>query len=137
MGYELVSDSGAETGFNLFSWAIARRLAEDFGWQPRGTLPPEGWDAEVEKIGEWDGRYTSNDGQFVTAEDALALGASLEAALASDVFETRIRSLYAGAVAQIRSGGVSVADPESDAPAWRSSFAEFVHFCRQGGFRIL
>jgi len=136
MAYLLESESGAQTGWTFIAWPIIRKLAENFGWQPSGTLPPVSWDAEIEKVGEWPGHYTSNDGQLVTAQDALALGAALEAALASDEFEPRIRGLFRGTMAQLRSTGLSVTDDETNVSEWRKSIEDFVRFCAKGGFRL-
>jgi hypothetical protein len=121
MAYLLKSESGAQTGWIFIAWPIIRRLAENFGWQPCGTLPPVGWDAQVEKVGEWPRHYTSNDGQLVTAQDALALGTALGAALASDEFDPRIRGLFWGTMAQLRSTGLPVTDDETNVSEWRES----------------
>src|SRR3982750_4234464 len=109
MSFSLSSESGAQTGWTHFAWPIVRKLAQDFGWQPSGTQPPEGWDAELEAIGEWDGRYSSNDGSLVTTEDALALAAALELALASDDFEPKICALHQVAGEQMQSPRCRVA----------------------------
>ena len=136
MAYLLKSESGAETGWTSFAWPIVRGLAEDFGWHPRGTLPPPDWNAEVERVGEWPGGYTSNDGQLVSEPDASALGAALDAALASEDFELRIRGLCRGTTAQIRSAGIPLVGEGADASLWRSNIQEFAHFCIKGGFRL-
>src|ERR1051325_233115 len=108
MSFLLTSECGAQTGWTHFAWPIVRKLAQDFGWQPSGTQPPEGWDAELETIGEWDGRYTSNDGSLVTVTDALALAAALEASLASGDFEQRIRVLIREATGLLESPDTTV-----------------------------
>src|SRR5439155_9949269 len=56
-------------------WPKLLRLAQAYGWRPRGTTLPEDSD------GSWDRNYTSNDGQVVSSEDAAALADALEAAL--------------------------------------------------------
>src|SRR6185503_1522111 len=51
-----------------------------YGWKPEGTRPPSHIDFyELET--EWDGRYLTNDGQTVKAEDARSLAAALERSL--------------------------------------------------------
>jgi hypothetical protein len=135
MSFLLTSESGAQTGWTHFAWPMVRKLAQDFGWQPCGTEPPASWNPEPEKDGAWDGRYTSNDGQWVTTQDALALGKALEAALAADDFEQRIRGLSRGAMEQLRSPGLSVTQ-DVDLSAWRKGIEEFARFCRKGRFRI-
>jgi hypothetical protein len=135
MAYLLKSESGRETGWTSFAWPIVRVLAEDFGWHPRGTLPPPDWNDEVEKVGEWPGGYTSNDGQLVSEPDAQALGAALEATLASEDFEQRIRGLHQVAGEQMESPGCRVTLPV-DASGWRKDVEDFIDFCRKGGFRL-
>jgi hypothetical protein len=135
MSFLLTSESGVQTGWTHFAWPIVRKLAQDFGWQPCGTQAPVNWDAELEKIGEWDGRYTSNDGQLVTAQDALALGGALEAALASDDFAHRIQGSNRGATEQLRSTCLSVT-LDDEVSTWRKNIEDFVLFCRKGGFRL-
>ena len=135
MSFLLTSESGAQTGWTHLAWPIVRKLAQDFGWQPSGTQPPEGWDAELEAIGEWDGRYTSNDGALVAAQDALAFAAALETALASDDFDERIQTLIQEASELLQSPGSTVTLP-SDAATWRKDVEGFAGFCRKGGFRL-
>jgi hypothetical protein len=62
---------------NWRAWRFLLNAAQEFGWQPRGTLPPH--DCE----GEWKGGYYSNDWQEVTPEDARELGEALQKAIAS------------------------------------------------------
>ncbi len=62
------------------SWAKALELAQLYGWRPMGTCPPSQYDF-YQLNAEWDGRYWTNDGQIVKAEDALFLAASLEESL--------------------------------------------------------
>lgn len=113
MGYTLKNESGAEIDFNMWGWGTVRRLAEDYGgWKPLGTLPP------VEPIPEpaWDGRYTSNNGQLVSPQDAEALAKALEVALAIPDLAVRVPSL-----ANID---------------YRTWIGDLIIFCRKGGFRI-
>ena len=65
---------GGDFGFTITSWEHLLKLASLSGWEPAGTLPPEG-------AGSWDGNYFTNDGQRVADEDARALADALEAAL--------------------------------------------------------
>jgi hypothetical protein len=68
------------------TWSRILSLAQFYGWQPMGTLPPfihnlrkpiNGGGAN----GGWDGTYLRNEGQVVQAEDALALADALRQAL--------------------------------------------------------
>ena len=135
MSFQLISESGAETGWTHFAWPAVRRLAEDCGWQPHGTLAPSDWNPEREVIGAWDGRYTSNDGQLVTAQDALELGAALELAVGSKDFEDRIRKLDRAVTELLQSPAISVSLPH-DPSSWRKDIGDFIAFCRKGGFRL-
>lgn len=65
--------------FNIFQWPRLLDLARSYGWQPLRTQCTKKY-AE-ENPNDWNGSYSSNDGQLVTAEDALALAEALEKAL--------------------------------------------------------
>jgi hypothetical protein len=81
MSFELVNQSTEVCRtFSRQFWAKALELARLYGWQPTGTRPPVGLDLyELNK--EWHGRYFTNDGQLVKAEDARSLAAALERSL--------------------------------------------------------
>ena len=81
MSYELVNHSTIiSRTFSPQFWAKALELAGLYGWTPMGTCPPS--DLDFSQLGaEWDGRYLTNDGQTVKAEDARSLAAALERAL--------------------------------------------------------
>src|SRR5215213_4374638 len=80
MSYELVSRSTVLCRtFSRQFWAKALELAGLRGWRPMGTQPPP---IDFHQLNaEWDGRYLTNDGQTVKAEDALSLAAALERSL--------------------------------------------------------
>ena len=81
MSYELVSQYTLLCRtFSKQFWAKALELAQLYGWEPLGTRPPSHLDF-YELRAEWDGRYLTNDGQTVKAEDAHSLAAALERAL--------------------------------------------------------
>jgi hypothetical protein len=81
MSYELVNQSTELCRtFSKQFWAKALELAGLYGWTPMGTRPPAHLD--LYQLGaEWDGRYLTNDGQTVGADDARSLAAALERAL--------------------------------------------------------
>lgn len=81
MSFELVNRSTVlSRTFSRQFWAKALELAGLYGWKPRGTAAPSHLD--FYRLGaEWDGRYFTNDGQVVKAEDARALAAALERSL--------------------------------------------------------
>ena len=158
MSYELVSRSTVLCRtFSRQFWAKALELAQSYGWQPRGTRPPSHLDFH-ELEAEWDGRYLTNDGQTVSAEDALSLAASLQRSL-DDISDENL-PLDWGSILQL----------EDDLPEWLSPeekefieeelqdglldvmgtspleyFAgdekrhlkEFIRFCRLGSFEIV
>ena len=81
MSYELVNQpTDLCRTFSRQFWAKALELAQIYGWKPQGTRPPSGINF-YEIYAEWDGRYLTNDGQAVKAEDARALAAALEQSL--------------------------------------------------------
>jgi|SRR5215213_11985611 hypothetical protein len=81
MSYELISQSTILCRtFSRQFWAKALELAQSYGWKPMGTRPPSHLD--FYQLGaKWDGRYLTNDGQTVRAEDALLLATALERSL--------------------------------------------------------
>ena len=81
MSYELVNQSTEVCRtFSRQFWVKALELARSYGWKPKGTRPPVGLDL-YELNTEWHGRYLTNDGQLVNAEDARWLAAALEQSL--------------------------------------------------------
>ena len=158
MSYELVSRSTVLCRtFSRQFWAKALELAQSYGWQPGGTHPPSHLDLYQLEV-EWDGRYATNDGQTVKADDALSLAAALERSL-DDIPGDNLPMDWA-----------SMFQSEDDLPEWLSPeekefieeelqdglldimgmspleyFAgdekqhlkEFIRFCRLGSFEIL
>jgi hypothetical protein len=62
-------------------WSRMLTLAQQYGWQPQGTEPPDPmweWDGDP---ATWEGSYWPAVGQQVSAADAQALGEALERAL--------------------------------------------------------
>ena len=158
MSYELISRSTVLCRtFSRQFWSKALELAKLYGWKPIGTRPPSHLD--FYKIGaEWDGGYSTNDGQTVKAEDARSLAAALERSL-DDIPNENLPMDW-----------TSMSLREDDLPEWLSpeerSFMEeelkdglldimgmsplayfagdekqhlkeFIRFCRLGSFEIL
>jgi len=158
MSYEFVNQS-TETCKKISkqSWAKALELAQLYGWRAMGTYPPPNLDFRKLNA-EWDGRYLTNDGQIVRAEDALFLAASLEDAL-KDISDAKIQTDWNSELLW-----------EDDIPEWlspeeraiiedeledglldimgispveyfagdeKSHLKEFIRFCRLGSFEIL
>ncbi|HWE35075.1 MAG TPA: hypothetical protein VG406_00775 [Isosphaeraceae bacterium] len=142
MGLDLISESGDSYRFGGFGWATILGLAQRYGWEPRGTLPPEGWEeSEGEPNEPWDGEnYGTCDGQLVSAEDAAAIADALEAALA----DPAVPEVLAAMGAEQREQVERMVPPELAASfaglpgydGYRATIVEFAAFCRKGGFRI-
>lgn len=90
MGFDLKSETGQEIQWTSVYWRLMLPLAEQYGWRPTGTKPPEGVSPE-----EWDKSYESNDGQLVTADDASALAEALARAQVADNLEDAANTIYA------------------------------------------
>jgi hypothetical protein len=157
MSYELVNQSTTICRkFSRQSWAKALELARSYGWRPIGTHPPYAYDF-YRLNAEWDGRYLTNDGQTVKAEDAYSLAAALERSL-NDIPDTNIKINWNPELWN-----------EDDLPEWLSpderaiieeglqdglldtmgthpceffagnekqNLIEFIRFCRLGSFKI-
>ncbi|HET6598179.1 MAG TPA: hypothetical protein VFG81_21365 [Anaerolineales bacterium] len=158
MSYELISQSTHVCRtFSKQFWAKTLELAQLYDWRPLGTNPP----SHIDFYGlcaEWDGRYLTNDGQTVKAEDARLLAAALERSLNDIPDEGRAADWN------------TVLEWEDDLPEWLSpeerEFIEeelqdglldilgmhpheyfagdekrhlrhFIRFCRLGSFEIL
>lgn len=113
-----LSGKGGSQVMNWCHWAYVMQLGFTHGWRPQGTECPNdfpGGDVE------WDGGYTSNDGPWVTAEDADAWAAALERALACD-HET---------CSHVEPRDAGTRDPER-----REWLGRVIAFFRKGGFFI-
>ena len=89
MGYDLSGKQGSFR-FNVFGWRHVLKLAEMYGWKPKGTKLNRGYilmrcEENEEKTDEimnnWDGNYFNNSYQRVSAKDAINLSIALEKAL--------------------------------------------------------
>lgn len=96
MGFDLKSATGHEIQWTNVYWHLMLPLAEQYGWHPAGTHPPEG----VTPV-EWDGSYVTNDGQLVTGEDVSALAEAIAKAIRADNLDEVANTLY---VQQMREG---------------------------------
>ena len=90
MGFDLKSDTGQEIQWTDVYWNLMLPIAEQYGWRPAGTLPPEGGPPD-----EWDGSYVTNDGQLVTREDVSALAEAIAAARDADNLDEVANAIYA------------------------------------------
>lgn len=90
MFYRLINIEDPSLTFGLTSstWYGILELAEENGWNPMGTMPPDPDEAALVLAGlstmdtpPWGGEYWNDDGGLVLFEDALNLADSLEHAL--------------------------------------------------------
>ena len=61
-------------GINSAAWQSVLTTASKYGWRASGTTPPPDYR-------DWDGSYTSNDGQCVGRADAVAMADALYLAI--------------------------------------------------------
>ena len=73
MGVSLTSDSGNVYHMSHGTWCYLLKLCFDHGWKPAGTEAPL---YECDEA-DWNGSYTENHGQSVSAEDAAAMADAL------------------------------------------------------------
>ena len=132
MGMDLVNEAGARFKVVTAGWGFYLNLAQAYGWEPAGTLPPDGY-AGAEP---WPGEYDWNAGQSVTSEDAHALASALQQALEDPERPLREREVAAAVSAAGRAlkGDVSIEIKvdEDDSDFLR----EMIAFFREGSFQI-
>lgn len=167
MSYELKSETYAWIDFDIVTWTKILDLAKFYGWEPAGTIDPAVYFAEdaddpeqVRKVEEdkknWEGDYTTNSGQEVTAADALALAAALERSL-DDIPDNRdmpphkitvkaedADNLPDGInflIRELGGDGMIISNPNLHPYEYfggdrKEMIFKFIDFCRAGAFRI-
>lgn len=78
MGVDLVNDRENSFHLNWHSWHVLCEMAMVRGWEPAGTILDQEPEPDNDDAMEWDAGYGSNDGQYVTPDDAKQLAAALE-----------------------------------------------------------
>jgi len=153
MGMDLVPRSVKANGgkaycFKEVAWSQLLELALRGGWIPAGTCMQERDRNGVPIDGSWcdpawDGRYDSNDYQFVTAEDAMNLAAALEQILPDlpdhDALGHKTHTVTSsfGTVVRMTDSRPPVNPYERFSGAGKRSLVRFIEFCRQcDGFWI-
>ena len=131
-----VSLQGTRSYFNA-NWATYSALMAtgyECGWQPMGTVLdwcPYCPDCGGHSDGNWDGDYSSNEGQFVTDEDARELAKALRRS-----FDDAVRLPLAARCLlhwDSKTGGSKEFVSRQDVESFVTPFAEF---CEEGGFYI-
>jgi hypothetical protein len=153
MGMHLVNKQQNEYGFSVMSWYKVLNLAFMCGWIPAGTLPPADYDddeAGDTEYREWDGRYHSGEGQWITREDALAFAAALEAGLDDipdlDLGEPIRKPIRFGefdmylneeeTIERVATRYTKNPFEYFSGPQRKTRLRDFIAFCRQGGFMV-
>ncbi|MBN1187450.1 MAG: hypothetical protein JXB49_34560 [Bacteroidales bacterium] len=97
MGY-YITNGKRDIRYNLHAWPLLLELAFHYGWTPMGT--------KVDPQENWNGTYFTNDGAWVTTEDALNLATSLEKALQDipDVDDDIISSIWGTNIFHLKQG---------------------------------
>src|SRR5688500_4882351 len=90
MGFDLTNDNGTYLRFSPSGWALALTLAENYGWRPEGTTRAA---ADGDQPVEWSGEYATNEGQRVSASDALALADACARVLEDPQYEARVAEI--------------------------------------------
>ena len=87
MGYDLYNlEDESEFRWNIYAWRPLLRLATDYGWTPEGTdIPPWYSGSErkeiIARMPDYYKNYTGNDGQVITATDAVKIANALKISL--------------------------------------------------------
>jgi hypothetical protein len=158
MSYELINPSTTLCRkFSRQSWAKALELAQLYGWQPKGTQPPQEYDFR-KLSADWNGTYLTNDGQLVKAEDAFWLAGALERSLekipdakgrtdwnsqlwlADEYPEWLSPEEIAMVEEELKEGLLDIMGTspfEFFAGAEKRKLVELIRFCRLGSFMIL
>lgn len=129
MGVDLRNSEGAQQRLSGTGWSFYLNLAERYGWEPTGTLPPTGVSVET-----WDRSYEACAGQVVSAADAASMANALKRALA-DPNRTTVERAVAVTISNAMSAAIGRAisiDPPSD----HSMLENLVAFCSAGSFFI-
>ena len=103
--------------FNWAGWRYVTNLMADNGWIPQGTVQrpfevrdlTDGRVNTIKSDPQWDGSYFSNDGQFVTDEDAANMLMALKKGLPGEKGESK---------------------------EWQDKLQKFIKFLENGEFQI-
>lgn len=129
MIYHLSSQSAiSRQKFSAESWTRVLSLAMFYGWQPMGTRAPSITELHGMIDEDWNGTYSTNDGQIVVTEDAFSLANALEKSL-DDIPDFNLE-VYPPDLSKINPFEYFAGDE-------KRHLAEFIDFCRLGSFLIL
>ncbi len=129
MSYDILRNSG-EKSFKCNNWAWPKYLTVGtaFGWAPAGALHRFVWGEESVLVEHPSGSYFGNDHQRVTDDDACALGASLNLAIAT---VNAGLAMTDDQVAALKEFEITSDDPYKDFdPKVRAAMAKLIEQCR-------
>lgn len=143
MDFYNTKDREITFSINNRGWRRIYLLGLMFGWVPRGTTAPPGWSGEK----PWDEQnYTTNDGQVVSAADALELAQAIEQAIpllkAPEPMYARQQASFAWELELFHRFGQAMENGMRDPgyiffdTRWKDRLTELVTFCRKGAFKI-
>jgi hypothetical protein len=133
--------SCGEFAVPIRAWGLMLALAERYGWEPRGTTPPDddavwagGWQGDPS---QWDGRYLPSLGQHVTEEDSGAFAAALNRALPDipdhDAVKDKSKETGIDWNWFIKSPDVAVTAFEAFCGTNKRTLRDFIAHCREEG----
>jgi len=143
MSVDLKTRNGGRMKFSNITWAKILSLAKYYGWKPTGTVDP--WWKDEPDAPDWCGCYTSNDGQWVTSDDALNMANALDRAT-EDMDGTSKKDSNEIAIDEDFKFGVlamkkleSLLGPDArpcKGDIDKQMLKDFIRFCRKGSFCI-
>lgn len=149
MTIDLVSQAGETGSFTQHGWRMLLELATAHGWEPAGTEPADisgmfSDDTPAAVVArqsalfrlEWDGGYTDNAFQTVTASDARALADALQRALPYLPSHKSPRIQPSDALPEIDVIVGDVTPHEYYGGPNKTAVVAFIAFARLGEFRI-
>ena len=161
MTMDLFNTSNDHLDFPIVVWEKLQLFAKLYGWEPIGTVDIEDR-LSIAEGRPWDSNYFTNDGQFVTPEDADAFADALEKALVDipdftiiakpsviKIKDVRLQDLNShprlrvmiSAFIDAGQGEATIINPhltpfEIFGGRKKVIVREFIAFCRKGGFEI-
>ena len=100
-------------------WSVFLNVAQRYGWQPAGTLPPDAWPRDQ----VWSGQYSTRDGQRVGEGDARALALVLYEAARGEGVARALRDVIGQVELAAERSGVRLRPGDRMAP--RDFYDEF------------
>lgn len=133
MAIDLRNHSGKTIKLTTRHWTAMLTLAQTFGWAPAGTMAPSGWNGP----GEWGGAYDTNDGQFVSEDDAKSLARHLHGATVSDQLPIALTDVINHLEKAAEARGIAILDVMRMKPdEFSNVFSPLLMFLYEGSFCI-